>query len=198
MWPEKASQCPTGVGPGILGGAGREPPPRRVGLFLVGLSRREHGEQVARLSGLGQAISYRFKRDGKGWRVFVTTDMASESVVTDRARGAIGVDLNADHLVVSETDGSGNWVRSWRAPLGTYGKKPHQAEANIGDAVASVVAHAREVGKPIVLEKLDFRQKKAILEGESRRYSRMLSSFSYGKIKACFLSRGVRQVVDVR
>ena len=35
--------------------------------------RRKYGEQAARQSGLGQAISYRFKRDGKGWRVFVTT-----------------------------------------------------------------------------------------------------------------------------
>ena len=48
-----------------------------------------------------------------------------------------------------------------------------------------------------MLEKLDFRQKRAILEGESRRYSRMLSSFSYGKIKSCFLSRGIRQGVEV-
>ena len=73
----------------------------------------------------------------------------------------------------------------------------HQAEALIGDAVASVVQYAREVGKPIVIEKLDFRQKKAVLEGESHRYSRMLSSFSYGKIKAYFISRGYRQGVEI-
>ena len=35
--------------------------------------RREHGEKEARATELGQAISYRFKRDGKGWRVFVST-----------------------------------------------------------------------------------------------------------------------------
>ena len=29
--------------------------------------RRKHGEKAARQSGLGQAISYRFKRDDKGW-----------------------------------------------------------------------------------------------------------------------------------
>ncbi len=61
-----------------------------------------------------------------------------------------------------------------------------------------MVEYAREVGKPIVIEKLDFRHKKATLAGESRRYSRMLSSFSYGKIKACFLSRGYREGVEVR
>ena len=160
--------------------------------------RREHGEKAARASGLGQAISYRFKRDGKGWRVFATTDMMDVPLVTDQKRGVIGVDLNTDHLAVAETDASGNCVNAFSSPLVTYGKTQHQAEAIIGDAVASVVAYAREVGKPIVIEKLDFRQKKAVLEGESRRYSRMLSSFSYGKIKAYFLSRGYREGVEVQ
>ena len=118
-------------------------------------------------------------------------------MVTDQRLGAIGVDLNADHLAVAETDASGNCVNAWPVPLVTYGKNTHQAEAVIGDAVASVVSYAKEAGKPIVIEKLDFRQKKAVLEGESRRYSRTLSSFSYGKIKAYFLSRGYREGVEV-
>ncbi|MDE2940246.1 MAG: IS200/IS605 family accessory protein TnpB-related protein [Chloroflexota bacterium] len=162
-----------------------------------GACRRRHGEKAARQSGLGQAVSYRFKRDARGWRVFLTTALTKAPVVTDRSRGAIGVDLNADHLAVSETDASGNPVNCFSVPLVTYGKSRRQAEAIIGDAVADVVAHAREVGKPIVLEKLDFRQKKAGLEGASPRYSRMLSSFSYARIKACFLSRGIRQGVEV-
>ena len=159
--------------------------------------RREHGEKAARATNLGQAISYRFKRDGKGWRVFVSTRMMDVPVVTDRKRGTIGVDLNADHLAVAETNGSGNYVNAWQVPLVTYGKSTHQAEALIGDAVAGVVQYACEVGKPIVIERLDFRQKKAALEGESRKYSRMLSSFSYGKIKAYFISRGYREGVEI-
>ena len=159
--------------------------------------RREHGEKAVRATNLGQAISYRFKRDKKGWRVFATTDMMDTPVVTDQRRGVVGMDLNADHLAVVETDGSGNYVNTFSVSLVTYGKSQHQAEAIIGDAVASVVEYAREAGKPIVIEKLDFRQKKASLEGESHRYSRMLSSFSYGKIKAYFMSRGYRQGVEV-
>ena len=160
--------------------------------------RREHGDKAARATSLGQAISYRFKRDGKGWRVFVSTQMMDVPVVTDRRRGAIGVDLNADHLAVADTDASGNYLKAWQVPLVTYGKSQRQSEALIGDAVAGVVQYAREVGKPIVIEKLDFRQKKAALEGQSRKYSRMLSSFSYGKIKAYFISRGYRQGVEVK
>ena len=88
-------------------------------------------------------------------------------------------------------------MNAWRVPLVTYGKSHHQAEALIGDAVASVVGYARGAGKPLVIEKLDFRQKKAVLEGESRRYSRMLSGFSYGKVKAYFISRGYREGVEI-
>ena len=159
--------------------------------------RRKHGEQEARATRFGQAISYRFKRDAKGWRVFATTELPEVEVTTDRRRGAIGVDLNADHLAVAETDASGNYVKAWRVPLVTYGKSHHQAEALIGDAVSGVVGYARGVGKPLVVEKLDFRQKKAVLEGESRKYARMLSSFSYGKVKAYFLSRGYREGVEI-
>jgi IS605 OrfB family transposase len=159
--------------------------------------RRKHGEKAARATTLGQAVSYRFKRDAKGWRVFATTEMMDVAGVTDQRLGAIGVDVNADHLAVAETDASGNCVQAWRVPLVTYGKSSDQAEALIGDAVASVVGYAREAGKPIVIERLDFRQKKAALEGESRRYSRMLSSFSYGKVKAYLISRGHRNGVEV-
>ena len=159
--------------------------------------RRRDGERAARATSLGQAVSYRFKRDEKGWRVFVTTDLAPVPAVTDRGRGAIGVDLNAGHLAVAETDPSGNYPRAWRVPLATYGRYSHQAEALIGDVVAGVVEHARQAGMPIVIERLDFKRKKAQLEGESPKYARMLSSFSYGKIKAYFISRGHRNGVEV-
>ena len=152
-----------------------------------------HGQVLAALqSEEGQGISYRFKRDRKGWRVFASLKHQPVPVVTDRRLGAIGVDVNVDHLAVSETDSSGNWLRSWSVPLVTYGKSKKQAEALIGDAVAEVVAGARESGKPFVIENLDFSKKRDLLEGESPGRSRMLSSFGYGRIKTYFLSRGYR------
>ena len=129
--------------------------------------------------------------------MFATVKHEPVPVVTDRRLGAIGVDVNVDHLAVSEADFSGNWVRSWRVPLVTYGKSGRRAEALIGDAVAGIVAAAREAGKPVVLEDLDFSKKKDLLEGESPRRSRMLSSFAYGRIKTYFLSRGYREGVGI-
>ena len=126
----------------------------------------------------GRAISYRFKRDRKGWRVFASLRHHSVPLVTNHRLGAIGVDVNVDHLAVSETDFSGNWLRSWPVPLVTCGRSKRQAEALIGDAVAAVVASALEAGKPLVIENLDFSKKRDALEGESPGRSRMLSSFA--------------------
>ena len=161
--------------------------------------RREHpGERQGDVpEHLGQAVSYRFKLDAKGWRVLVTVAREDVPVVTDSRRGAVGVDLNEDHLAVSETDSCGNWVRSFSVPLVTHGKTSRQAEALTGDAVAQVVEHARSVGKPIAWERLDFRKKRAELEGESPRRSRMLSSFAHGRFREHLVSRGHREGVEV-
>ena len=157
-----------------------------------------HAQVLAALQGgEGQAISYRFKRDGKGWRVFASVKHQPVPVVTTMRLGAIGADVNTDHLAVSETDYSGNWLRSLTVPLVTYGKSQKQVEALIGDAVAEVVALARAAGKPLVIENLDFSKKRDQLEGESSGRSRMLSSFAYGKIRTYFLSRGYREGVEV-
>ena len=169
-------------------------------LVLKGIHfNRGHAQVLAALQNQeGQAISYRFKRDGKGWRVFASVKHQPVEVVTDRRLGTIGVDVNVDHLAVSEVDYSGNWLRSWTVPLVTCGKSRKQAEALVGDAVAGIVASAREAGKPLVIENLDFSKKRDALEGESPGRSRMLSSFAYGRIKTYFLSRGYRDGVEVR
>ena len=74
----------------------------------------------------GQAVSYRFLRDGKGWRVFASVKHPPVPVLTNRRLGAIGVDVNVDHLAVSEADASGNWLRSFSVPLVTYGRSKKQ------------------------------------------------------------------------
>ncbi|HAM51571.1 MAG TPA: hypothetical protein DCP92_13115, partial [Nitrospiraceae bacterium] len=78
----------------------------------------------------------------------------------------IGIDFNADHLAVTETDRFGNPVEYFTVPCVTYGKTAEQRRAIIGEAVKVVIAFAVEKGKPIVIEKLDFRRKKAALEGQ--------------------------------
>ena len=125
-----------------------------------------------------QSISYRFLRDKKGWRVFITTDMPKIGKVSVKALGAIGIDINGGCLAVSETDRFGNLIGSLVIPLVTYGKDSNQARAIIGEAVKEVVSIAKKAMKPVVIEKLDFSKKKAALENEDPKQARMISSLS--------------------
>ena len=92
---------------------------------------------VATIKRTGTALSYRFVRDAKGWRVFVSVQAQAVEVNTRASMGAIGMDINADHLAISETDRFGNLVEARRIDLHTYGKSSDQTKALIGDAAVS-------------------------------------------------------------
>lgn len=144
-----------------------------------------------------QSLSYRFVRDGKGWRVFTTTDMPYVEEVSRRQLGAIGIDINENCLAVSETDRCGNLVATKIIPCVTYGKSSSQAMAVIGNACKDVVAQAKGTGKPLVIEKLDFSKKKATLENNNARHSRMLSGLSYSAIKRIIAARAYDAGIEV-
>lgn len=140
------------------------------------------GKPVTKLT--GTAISYRFVRDEKGWRVFASAEKQPPKPVTHQLAGAIGVDINADHLAIAEIDACGNLIRSKRIELLTYGLSQDQAKARIGDACVAIAKQAAAAGKPVVHEALDFAGKKADLESAQPKHARMLSSFAYGRIVA--------------
>jgi IS605 OrfB family transposase len=144
-----------------------------------------------------QAINYRFLKDGKGWRVFITVSLPEVPRLSVRGAGVIGIDINEHHLSVTETDRFGNPVEYFSVPCVTYGKTADQRNAIIGDAVKSVVAFAQEKRKPLVLEKLDFRKKKAMLEDESPKYARMLSSFAYTMIQTIIRARAFDAGIEI-
>jgi IS605 OrfB family transposase len=146
---------------------------------------------------LGPSLSYRFLRDAKGWRVMVTSEYPKTEFVSIKHSGAIGVDINAACLALAETNRHGNLVGTSIIPLVTYGKTSDQAEAVIGDVVKAVVAKAVAAKKPIVIEKLDFKKKRAALEGETSSRARMLSSFAYKSIIRHIKSAAYRAGVQV-
>ncbi|MCF7935807.1 MAG: hypothetical protein K9L28_05680, partial [Synergistales bacterium] len=145
----------------------------------------------------GRAVNYRFLRDERGWRLFVTTERTGGTPKTSRSSGAIGIDINADHLAVAETDRCGNLIHHRAIPLVTYGCSTDQAKARIGNAVAELMAFADGKGKPLVVERLDFADKKARMEDQSHRYARMLSSFSYNRIRANIRARAFDRGIAV-
>jgi IS605 OrfB family transposase len=145
-----------------------------------------------------RAISYRFLRDEKGWRVFVSTKAIEFEKKSNKHIGAIGVDINAGHLAVNEIDRFGNPIKTLRIALNTYGLDSNQSSATIGDAVKDLMVFAAEKNKSIFIEELSFSKKKAELTKENKKYSRMLSSFSYGKIRSIIECRGHDLGIEVK
>ena len=136
-----------------------------------------------------QAITWRFKRDEKGWRVFVSFKVQPAPCTSKQNIGVIGLDINAGHFALVETDRFGNPISKLSVPCNVYGKSSDQAKAIIGDATAAAVAFAESKNKPLIIEELDFQKKKATLRESNRAYARMLSSFSYNSIITHLKSR---------
>jgi len=59
----------------------------------------------------GEAISYRFKKDGKSWRVFASTAFKKVPTISKENSGVIGLDLNVDHIAYVETERFGNPIQ---------------------------------------------------------------------------------------
>ncbi len=146
----------------------------------------------------GVAISYRFKKDLKGWRVFVSLSRSKPAPITCEGIGVIGIDINCDHLAIVETDRHGNPLQQKRLALNLNGKTQNQIKALIGNAAKEIISWSLRTRKPIALEKLDFQTKKTELSSlKNAKYARMLSSFAYKAILLQIKSRAWRYGVYV-
>ena len=146
-------------------------------------------------------VTWRFIRpdDGKGWLVYASTHVKAAPVITSRAAGAIGADFNADHVAVSEIDHCGNPLplRCYRVSLVTRGKTSNQRREIIRVAAKDIAERARVTGKPIVIEKLDFSEKKRALEAVDARRARMLSALTYAAFAQALRAACFRAGVEV-
>ncbi len=185
----------------IKGGRLRLPPffEKKHGkyLYISDIFFRYGQRQLDQANAMGQAISYRFKRDAKSWKLYATTDLVKPSIQTSKQRGAIGVDINEAHLAVTEIDLYGNPLSKKRYETCFYGKSQEQVSALIGDQVKNLVLFAKQLKKPLVLENLDFSEKKAHIKRGSYKYRRMLSSFAYSKLKEMIVAKAFKEGVEV-
>jgi IS605 OrfB family transposase len=145
----------------------------------------------------GTPISYRFTRQKKGWYIAASVSLSEPKWRTHHRQGVFGVDINIDHLAVTELDRCGNPLKRMNIPLVLYGKSTEQAKAIIGDACSEVVKIAESAQKDIVIEDLDFTRKRKTLREHTSSMARTLSSFAYNKIIQTIKSRGYRFGVKI-
>ncbi|NCQ52191.1 IS200/IS605 family element transposase accessory protein TnpB [archaeon] len=119
-------------------------------------------------------------------------------MISSKLLGTVGIDINADHLAVSEVDRFGNLVKSFDVKLNLKGKNSEQATNNIALAVKEITDYALSKNKPIFLEKLNFSSKKKELKNSfNKKYKVMLSSFAYSKIIELIKSRSFDKGIEI-
>ena len=155
-----------------------------------------HTEHLSSALKANSAITYRFYRENKKWHVYATLDRVEVPIVTDRANGFLGADMNAGHLACAGINKDGNLTSVFDLDLKfEAGESSNRRKDRIQKVVIKLVEKASVAGTPIVIEKLDFSKKKKELK--SRGYNRMISSFAYSSFNTQLHSRAQKQGVEV-
>lgn len=152
------------------------------------------------LKGMGHALNYRFLKDDRGWRLFITLRQPEvPSIITDRSKGSLGVDFNADHLAHAEINGSGNLVQAGTITLLPANQvSSMQNRTQVEEACKSLVRKAYLLRKPIIIEDLDFEYKKyQMTAGQNVEKNRMLSALSYRLFRETVIRQAMMLGVEV-
>ena len=121
------------------------------------------------------------------------TQLASEEVT----KGCIGVDINQNHLAISETNCQGNIIKSYDSHFDATGTV-HQNINDISLSVKKLISIAKKSNKSIVIEKLDFSKKRQELRaGINQKKNVQLSSFCYAKIKSLIKARAEDAGIEI-
>ncbi len=149
---------------------------------------------------LNKALTYVFSKNKKGkWVVAITCLVNFAITSNDRSSGCVGLDINPGSIGWCTTNSHGNPIGWGKINLDIHSCSTDQASARLADAVSEITTRALATKKPIVIEKLDFCEKKKQFK-LGRKYRRMLSGFAYAKffelLKARCLKLGIR-VIEV-
>jgi IS605 OrfB family transposase len=153
------------------------------------------------LTDFGQAMTYRFKRDRKGWRIILSISLENEvNYVTSTANGAIGVDLNEHHISYTEINSRGNKVATDDVYFRdkNYDDTSPQVTTGLGEAVKVLIERAKLSKAPIVIERLDFKKSKSKLKaGQDKKFNKTISSLVTKKFKDILKARCAESSIEL-
>lgn len=150
---------------------------------------------------LKQAISVRILGRVKGYHVqFYLRLPKPEGWNTSSFDGVIGLDFNADHIALCETNRDGEVIYARRISLPGFGRKKHNYNQGIHQmrtGIKQITADACRKGKGLVIEDLDFSNKKTDLQS-NKGYNRMISRLAYHQYTEAVKRRCFKDNVDLK
>lgn len=131
-------------------------------------------------------ITIRIMRKGVKWylQVIITWRGHPGDILSNKAVGAVGLDFNSGFIQMAETDKYGNLVMLQSLPLEYHGTG-NRAKSEIREAISEITLYAANKGKPVVIEDLDFKRKKAQTSKakgqKGKAYNSMIHAFDYSR-----------------
>ena len=139
------------------------------------------------------ALTYRIKI--KNNRVFLQIiynfKHNKDLCVTRNSNGVVGVDFNKGFVSVSETDKYGNLINTFN--IDYQYSKGNQTTNDFQSIATRLKDYCLNVGKDLVIEKLNFTKKKDnLISKRGKKYNEMLSSLAYSKFDSIITAECVK------
>ena len=136
------------------------------------------------------ALTYRIKI--KNNRVFLQIiynfKHNKDLCVTRNSYGVVGVDFNKGFVSVSETDKYGNLINTFN--IDYQYSKGNKTTRDFQYIATKLKDYCLNVGKDLVIEKLNFTKKKDnLISKRGKKYNEMLSSLAYSKFDSIITSK---------
>ncbi len=147
--------------------------------------------------GSRQPITYNFTFKGEKLYVNATVEHPGAETKSSLSSGSLGIDFNPTSIDWAVVDREGNLKKHGSIKINVQDKRSNQTQDIIGKAVAQVVRVAESFQVPIVIEDLDFQQKKASLQEKGKKYARMLSNMAYSRFTQIIETRCNRTGVEL-
>ena len=139
------------------------------------------------------ALTYRIKfKNGKVLLQIIYNFKHNKNLcVTRNSYGVVGVDFNKGFVSVSETDKYGNLINTFNIDY-RYGKG-NQTTNDFQCIATRLKEYCLDTGKDLVIEKLNFNQKRdALISKRGKKYNKMLSTLAYSKFDSIITSKCVK------
>ena len=136
------------------------------------------------------ALTYRIKiKENKVLlQIIYNFEHNKDLCVTRDSYGVVGVDFNKGFVSVSETDKYGNLINTFN--IDYQYSKGNQTTNDFQYIATRLKDYCLNVGKDLVIEKLNFTKKKDnLISKRGKKYNEMLSSLAYSKFDSIITSK---------
>lgn len=142
------------------------------------------------------AIGYQFllRKDGKGRSYIlpqvILTFRENMHINHGFSNGCISMDLNVDHVALADINEKGELEHTYVIPFNLSDRTTGQSKNIIGNLMTEIGRICRDAKKPLCMENLDFKRKKAGVHYKNKEQNKQLSSFAYKKFRESAFTQG--------